>query len=271
MRALWFVAFFVGLGASFSLGQQADSTKSPNAESKLAKVMIYTLAPGVTAPELIPGIMPILLVEKCKKKVKSMIPISLYVDAEGVPHDLALLYPNELKLDELAFKIVAVDRFKPGTYKGLPVPVAVTVMVTLNACMGKLKDSSGQQIDQVRLWSLPEQKVILLQKPPASEDIASIGALEKVGQGVSPPVVLHSVVPEYTNEARKARLQGPVIISLIVDAQGMPRDINVTRPLGLGLDQKAIEAVMKFRFKPAMKDGKPVPVQVSVQVNFILI
>jgi len=271
MRVLWVVAFFVWLGASFSIGQQADSTGSPMVESKPSKVMIYTLAPGVTAPELIPGIMPILLVEKCKKKVKSMIPISLYVDAEGVPHDLAFLYPREFKPDELALKLVAGDRFKPGTYKGLPVPVAVTMMVTLNVCMDKLKDSSGQQIEQVRLWSLPEQKAILLQKPPESEDLASIGALEKVGPGVSPPVVLHSVEPEFTDEARSAKHQGTVIISLIVDTQGMPRDIHVTRPLGFGLDQKAIEAVMKFRFKPAMKDGKPVPVKVSIQVKFIFI
>jgi TonB family protein len=136
--------------------------------------------------------------------------------------------------------------------------------------MDKRKDSSGQQIDQVRLWSPPEQKAIPLQKPTETDEIALLGALEKIGGSVSAPVVVHSVVPEFTDEARKAKYQGAVIVSIIVDAQGMPRNVHVTRPLGMGLDQKAIEAVMKFRFKPAMKDGKPVPVQVSIEINFRL-
>jgi TonB family protein len=81
---------------------------------------------------------------------------------------------------------------------------------------------------------------------------------------------VHSVVPEFTDEARRAKYWGVVLVSIIVDAQGMPRDLHVVHPIGMGLDQKAIEAVKKFRFKPAMKDGKPVPVKVTIEVNFRL-
>ena len=76
--------------------------------------------------------------------------------------------------------------------------------------------------------------------------------------------------PEYTEEARRAKSQGTCILWLIVDAEGHPRDIRVVRGLGFGLDTKAIEAVRQWRFQPAMKDGKPVNVQISVEVGFRL-
>jgi periplasmic protein TonB len=83
--------------------------------------------------------------------------------------------------------------------------------------------------------------------------------------------VLYRVEPEYSEEARKAKFQGTVVIALVVDEKGNPRDMRVVRPLGLGLDQKAIEAVEKWRFRPGMKDGKPVPVQATIEVNFRLL
>jgi TonB family protein len=83
--------------------------------------------------------------------------------------------------------------------------------------------------------------------------------------------VLHKVEPEYSEEARKAKWQGTVVLELVVDANGHPRDLRVMRALGLGLDQKAIEAVEKWTFKPGMKDGKPVPVIATIEVNFRLL
>ena len=97
------------------------------------------------------------------------------------------------------------------------------------------------------------------------------GGLERVGGRVSVPVVLHSVDPEFSDEARRAKYQGVCLISLIVDAQGNPQDIRVARVLGMGLDEKAVEAVKQFKFKPAMKDGKtPVPVRMTIEINFHL-
>jgi periplasmic protein TonB len=97
------------------------------------------------------------------------------------------------------------------------------------------------------------------------------GGAYRIGGGVSPPSVISKVEPEYSEEARKAKWQGTVILQLVVDEHGMPRDMRVTRSLGLGLDQKAIEAVGKWRFKPGMKDGKPVPVIATIEVNFRLL
>jgi periplasmic protein TonB len=92
----------------------------------------------------------------------------------------------------------------------------------------------------------------------------------RVGGGVSAPRATYAPDPEYSEEARKAKYQGVVVLWLIVGPDGRPRDIKVSRQLGMGLDQKAIEAVRMWRFEPATKDGKPVAVQINVEVNFRL-
>jgi periplasmic protein TonB len=97
------------------------------------------------------------------------------------------------------------------------------------------------------------------------------GGAYHIGGGVSPPQLLVKVEPEYSEEARKAKFQGSVVLQIVVDAQGNPRDIKVIRPLGLGLDQKAIEAVEKWKFAPGKKDGKSVPVIAQIEVNFRLL
>ena len=97
------------------------------------------------------------------------------------------------------------------------------------------------------------------------------GGAYRIGGGGSPPSVLLKVEPEYSEEARKAKFQGTVILFVVVDEKGNPRELKVIRPLGLGLDQKAIEAVEKWKFRPGMKDGKPVAVQATIEVNFRLL
>jgi periplasmic protein TonB len=96
------------------------------------------------------------------------------------------------------------------------------------------------------------------------------GGVYHVGGGISPPQAISAPDPEYTEEARRAKTQGTCILWLIVDATGRPRDVRVVRGLGFGLDAKALEAVRQWRFQPSMKDGKPVDVQISVEVGFHL-
>jgi len=96
------------------------------------------------------------------------------------------------------------------------------------------------------------------------------GGVFRVGGGVSAPKAIYSPDPEYSEEARKAKYQGTCVLWLIVGPDGRPRDIKVSRTLGLGLDEKAIEAVKTWRFEPAMKDGRPVAVQINVEVSFRL-
>jgi periplasmic protein TonB len=96
------------------------------------------------------------------------------------------------------------------------------------------------------------------------------GGPYRVGGGVSAPRVLFSPDPEYSEEARKAKYQGTVVLWVVVGPDGRPRDLRVQRSLGLGLDEKAMEAVRTWKFDPARKDGQPVAVQINVEVNFRL-
>jgi TonB family protein len=92
-----------------------------------------------------------------------------------------------------------------------------------------------------------------------------------VGDGITAPVPIDKREPAYTEEARQAKIQGSVILYVEIDPEGVPRNIRVLRSLDPGLDQKAIEAVQAWRFRPGLKEGKPVAVAVQVEVNFRLI
>jgi len=92
----------------------------------------------------------------------------------------------------------------------------------------------------------------------------------RIGGGVSAPRAIYTPDPEYSERARKVGYRGTCVLWLVVDAKGLPRDIRVAHALGLGLDEKAIEAVRQWRFSPAMKDGVPVAVQLNVEVSFRL-
>lgn len=92
----------------------------------------------------------------------------------------------------------------------------------------------------------------------------------RVGNGVTPPKPIYHPNPEYSEEARKAKYQGTVVLWIIVDPQGQPQDIRVVRSVGKGLDEKAVEAVRKWRFEPAKLKGQPVAVQINTEVTFKL-
>lgn len=96
------------------------------------------------------------------------------------------------------------------------------------------------------------------------------GGLYRVGGGVSAPKTLFAPDPEYSEEARKAKYQGTVLLWLVVGPDGRPRDLRIVRSVGMGLDEKALDAVRTWRFEPARKDGQPVAVQIQVEVSFRL-
>lgn len=97
------------------------------------------------------------------------------------------------------------------------------------------------------------------------------GEVYEVGNGVSAPSVLSKVEPEMSKEARKAKFQGDVVLYVEVGHDGTPQYLRVIRSLGFGLDEKAIEAVSKWKFRPGLKDGKPVAVAAKVTVMFRLL
>jgi TonB family protein len=88
--------------------------------------------------------------------------------------------------------------------------------------------------------------------------------------GVSEPIPIYKPEPAYSEEARKAKFQGTVLLWIVVDAQGKVRNIQIAKHLGMGLDEEAVKTVSTWKFKPALRQGVPVPVQVEVEVSFRL-
>lgn len=92
------------------------------------------------------------------------------------------------------------------------------------------------------------------------------------GRGsMTPPALLYKTEPEYSDDARKARVQGKVVLVIEVDARGQARNIRVTESLGLGLDERAAEAVAQWRFRPALMNGAAIATPVLVEVFFRLL
>ena len=105
------------------------------------------------------------------------------------------------------------------------------------------------------------------QEEPAS----SKERIYKVGKdGVSTPSLVHRVEPTYTKEARDAGLEGTVVLSVVVGPDDRTHDMEVLSRVGMGLDQQAVDAVKQWRFEPARKDGEPVAIQATIEVNFRL-
>ena len=96
------------------------------------------------------------------------------------------------------------------------------------------------------------------------------GGVRQIGGGVSAPVLLYGVDPEFSDEARKAKVGGNVLVSLWVDEKGNPLHVRVAKGIGMGLDERAVAAVKLYRFKPAMENGKPVTVEMNIEVTFTI-
>jgi TonB family protein len=107
-----------------------------------------------------------------------------------------------------------------------------------------------------------------MQEIPSKPGKGSSGKAMHVGGSVKPPRVLKSVEPDFSEVARAMKFSGNVQVYLWVDESGMPSHLKIVRPAGLGLDEKALAAVQQYKFSPAMQDGKPVKVDLYVDVNF---
>jgi TonB family protein len=184
----------------------------------------------------------------------------------------------------MAMRILEEDSFRPGTLKGEPVEVRLVAHVSIEGCLAMKKGADGSLTQVFRLRAQPVQTFGERPKTAISEQEAEkIDAAKaylaaeagspgpsKVGNGVSAPVPLNFVEAEFSDEARRKHIEGVCLVTLIVDTHGNPVNLRVVRALGYGLDEEALKAVRKYHFKPAMKAGVPVPVMITVEVNFRL-
>jgi TonB family protein len=274
MHRGFFAALTVMLAASTSLGQQNGApTLSGASHVQPATLTYYYVGPNVSSPELIPSNPQPVFAGKCKKQDDS-VEFVVIVDETGDPREVS--YSRELgtDADKLALQIVNADRFMPGTHNGEPAAVEISVKVSLKGCIESVKHDSGEKSEVFHLKSQPSQEVAAIIRPPApsSQPFANPEGPDayRVNGAVTAPVPLNNVEAHYTTAARKAKIQGSCWISAVIDVNGVPQNVRVVRSLEPGLDQKALEAVSQYRFRPAMKGGHPVPVMITIEVHFQL-
>jgi len=137
--------------------------------------------------------------------------------------------------------------------------------------LGAIFELSGQSDRALNEYQLATQAII--RNPanaPAAPPLPPLPALNQVGNVVVPSQILQKTEPEYSEEARIAGLEGAVTLTGTITEQGVPRDIRVTGSLGFGLDEKALAAIQQWRFTPGTRQGQPVPVDMTIPVDFRL-
>ena len=272
MRA---IALLVVSGVGFARSPLLSQSALPTPLDSIP-IHIYQASNHVSTPELLSNDFSTSTLDKCKEKKTGRIGLSLIVDSSGIPRNIMFTKPLGNDLDKFALAIVGMEHFKPGQMRGTPVPVALSLEVGLDGCIETETNSEGLSTARLRLRNPPVQKFdrwadapseAILAPTPGPDELLN---LPKGDGGVSRPIPIKAAAPDYTEEARRARFQGVSLVTLIVDSQGMPKNVRVVRPIGLGLDEKAIEAVLRYRFKPAIKNGEPLPNRISIEVNFRL-
>jgi TonB family protein len=158
---------------------------------------------------------------------------------------------------------------KPTFTSSRPAAKAATsaASTTREKLLADLRRQRAEAAEEARAFGREENSQFATR--PSTPPLAD-GGVYRVGGGVSAPSVIYKVDPNYTEEARQARLSGTVVVSLIVGADGRPRNIAIVRGLGLGLDERAADAVAQWRFRPGTMDGSAVSTQATIAVNFKL-
>jgi len=270
------------LASTAILAGHPDRSQAPAPADN--RVRVYVAGDTVTAPKLLHSPPIEVMKGKCKRPLEGQAALSFIVDESGTPRNITFLSVLGNDLDKLALQVVETDRFKPGMQNGAAVPVWQSAEVTMHACVEGTKDANGQPIDTIKPKSQPGQSLGTPQETPQqaiftsnrSDPADSNGQPSKAYKvtgrgGVSAPISLMNVEAQFSEEARRKRIDGNCVVKLIVDAQGMPEDIKVVKSPGYGLDEQAVAAVSRYRFKPAMKEGLlPVPVEISVVISFKL-
>ena len=144
-----------------------------------------------------------------------------------------------------------------------------------------IPDPTPDEPEPIEVEELPEPAVELSEidvsvfgipdaPPGPAINLGAANSPQWVGNGILPPKKIHSPQPRYTEEARKARIQGTVILQAIIDADGLVSSVKVIKGLPLGLDKSAVETVGDWRFTPATRDGQAVAVYMNLMINFSL-
>jgi TonB family protein len=202
--------------------------------------------------------------------VQGVVVLHAIISKEGTVEKLTVISGPPM-LTQSAMDAVQKWTYRPYLLNGQPVEVETTINV--NYTYGG-DDNEAAPPDGDGTPSGTASSPATSNSSPVTDQTGE--AVRRIGGGVSSPQVIHQVEPEFTDEAKtrakaeaqNGKFEGTVLVQLIVNTNGQPENVHVVRGVGMGLDEKAVEAVRQYRFRPAMENGNPVPVLLNVQVNF---
>lgn len=190
---------------------------------------IYKIGNGVTSPVLIREVKPTYTKAAMDRKVQGTVELKAVVLADGSVGDVSVTRPLDPDLDPEAIRVTKQWKFKPGTKDGTPVAVEVSIELSFT-----LRD----------------------------------GPTYKLGAGVTAPVLVREVKPNYPESAKAEGVKGTVEMEGTVEPDGTITGIRVTRALDPRLDEEAVKALRQWRFRPGQKDGGAVRVVVNIEMSF---
>lgn len=197
--------------------------------------------------------------EAHKNKTRGIAVLEATIEKNGNVTDLSII-SGDLILADAAVDAVRGWKFEPYTVAARAVQVRQQLTFNFDP-----RKKTGELDPQMAPPTLGEGLPIY-GRPKAS----SGEKFYQVGHGVTAPRAIYAPDPPYSEAARKGKYQGTCLLSLIVGPDGQPRDIEVVRALGMGLDEKAVNTVNQWKFQPGAKDGSPVAVHVVIEVTFHL-
>jgi TonB family protein len=253
MKTLCTILAALALALTHAIAQSPDQSDNPPTKCCAHPPKV------VVAPRPISVVRPKYPKEARKRKIEGPVVVRATVALDGSLRDITVVSGDPI-LADAALEAVRQWRYQPSKVNGEPVEAQHEITVTFKR-------------DQSTAYLGPDDLSPDVPLEPPADIQARILAGEFIAgssKEVTHPGTIYSANPEYSETARKLKYQGTCILGLIVGADGIPLSVWITRPAGEGLDEKSIEAVKRWRFQPATKDGEPVAVFLNVETTFHL-
>src|SRR5580658_3548331 len=254
MRSSAYLLFSLMFCAGISAAQQSPDTPPPAQASPDSAVPtpdpsgVYPAGPGIESPYLTSPAMAALPPDADTSRPR-IVRFTAVIAADGSVGQLTVLQPQGDAFEPAATTAVQQSKFAPGTLNGNPVPVLVCVRVPFIHVQPAIP----------RLQNCPDPNA---PHPPGGF---------RMPPGITPPRPTYQPAADYSELARKKKIQQVVLLSTLVNEQGEPTDIRVEKSLGYGLDESAVQSVSRYRFQPATgRDGQPVAVRIAIEVSYRL-
>jgi TonB family protein len=212
---------------------------------------VYYTGPEITSPRLIRTVMALYPGNVQGKELQGMTVMAMIIDANGKPSNIQVLHRHGDFFDQASLAAVMHSAFEPGELAGKPVPVWIDVRVVFHS------DRSP---------AVPQVLIAERDLPPPDE--LQLEDKHHNPLSYTPPFLIHTVDADFADPFAQHPFVQVAIVEVLVDEDGLPKEVHVRRGLGFGLDEKAAAAVQRYRFLPATKNGKPIAALKNVTVSF---